>query len=433
MLTSNRAVFSRLLRRGDTGEDVRTLQEMLTAAGFDTNGVDGNFGERTHNAVVAFQRSKGLDPDGVAGPLTVAALAQVGGVSGGGSSEGQHKGLSLHIGLNNVDTTAYGFNVPPLAGCINDANDMRAIAVSRGFRPKQLLDAAATATAVSDSIRQAAEQLSAGDIFLITYSGHGAQVADPAEPDQLSETWVLWDRQLIDDELYALWGRFAAGVRVMVISDSCHSGTVTRDFLVTQLTSQIAQNFTNPGPAQPLLFREQFSSPDTAVQLALELTEPVRSMMQAAGVDRPGSVQLLVRNAVQAVTNGSNGNTGARGGFVEVPRVLSSVLANRDRVARAGMYEQVVEQTRSSTAPICSVLLISGCQDNQTSSDGRPDPNGHQNGAFTKQLRAFWQTTSDYADLHAKILQQMPPTQSPNLYWATPRDAAFEAQHPFTI
>jgi hypothetical protein len=33
---------------------------------------------------------------------------------------------------------------------------------------------------------------------------------------------------LIDDELYASWARFAAGVRILVLSDSCHSGTVTR-------------------------------------------------------------------------------------------------------------------------------------------------------------------------------------------------------------
>jgi hypothetical protein len=38
----------------------------------------------------------------------------------------------------------------------------------------------------------------------------------------------LFDRQVIDDEIYRLLGRFAAGVRVVAVSDSCHSGTVTR-------------------------------------------------------------------------------------------------------------------------------------------------------------------------------------------------------------
>ena len=49
------------------------------------------------------------------------------------------------------------------------------------------------------------------------------------EADWEDETWVLWDRQLLDDELYALWAAFKPGVRILVLSDSCHSGSVVRD------------------------------------------------------------------------------------------------------------------------------------------------------------------------------------------------------------
>ena len=58
------------------------------------------------------------------------------------------------------------------------------------------------------------------------------------ETDQLDETWVLYDRQLLDDELYDLWCRFAPGVRILMISDSCHSGTVSR--AVDMATAQVA-------------------------------------------------------------------------------------------------------------------------------------------------------------------------------------------------
>ncbi len=48
------------------------------------------------------------------------------------------------------------------------------------------------------------------------------------EEDRSDETWVAFDRQIVDDELYALWGKFAPGVRILVLSDSCHSGTANR-------------------------------------------------------------------------------------------------------------------------------------------------------------------------------------------------------------
>jgi predicted chitinase len=54
---------------------VRRLQKRLTALGFDTGGIDGVFGHQTDTAVRAFQKSKGLEVDGVAGPNTLAALA----------------------------------------------------------------------------------------------------------------------------------------------------------------------------------------------------------------------------------------------------------------------------------------------------------------------------------------------------------------------
>jgi murein L,D-transpeptidase YcbB/YkuD len=54
---------------GSTGEDVKTVQYLVTAQGHPT-GVDGNFGQLTKAAVEAFQSSRGLGADGIVGPLT---------------------------------------------------------------------------------------------------------------------------------------------------------------------------------------------------------------------------------------------------------------------------------------------------------------------------------------------------------------------------
>lgn len=138
---------------------------------------------------------------------------------------------SVHIGLNCVDPGHYNGWRGTLKGCINDANAMREIADSFGYPSTILLDEEATAGAVQETIRAVALNLEPGGFLLLTYSGHGGQLKDPdgsEEDDKKDETWVLYDRQLLDDELNGLWSQFRPGVRVFVLSDSCHSGSVTK-------------------------------------------------------------------------------------------------------------------------------------------------------------------------------------------------------------
>lgn len=61
--------------RGCTGDAVAGLQRCLRAAGYQV-AVDGDFGPGTEVALFAFQKSKGLIPDGIAGPATWAALPE---------------------------------------------------------------------------------------------------------------------------------------------------------------------------------------------------------------------------------------------------------------------------------------------------------------------------------------------------------------------
>jgi hypothetical protein len=400
MLGLKRAVFTRTLLLGARGDDVRQLQQLLRSAGFDPGPADGIFGAKTDAAVRAFQGSRGLAVDGKVGPMTLAALTAAPTNGGGPPAGTAATGLSLHIGINRVDSSAYGFQVPELAGCVNDANDMQEIARSKGFRPRRLLDGEATSAAVVSSIEQAASTLQPGSIFLITYSGHGSQIPDPNEPDGRSETWVLSNRQLIDDELYALWGRFRAGVRILVISDSCHSGTVTRQLaLINSAVATVLRMGSNRALGD--------SGGDGVERAASLVAEAVREFRPTAAL----------RSAE----------------FVERARLLAEPLAFQDAANRETLYRDELQRAAEAPAPVAKVLLISGCQDNQTSSDGRPDPSGHQNGAFTKALRNVWESAADYRDLYARIQQQMPTSQSPNLFWATERDAAFEAQRPFMI
>lgn len=63
---------------GDTGEDVRELQEWLVKLGYNvgSRGPDGDFGSKTYAAVIDFQRKNDLDDDGIVGPLTKKAIKE---------------------------------------------------------------------------------------------------------------------------------------------------------------------------------------------------------------------------------------------------------------------------------------------------------------------------------------------------------------------
>ena len=88
------------------------------------------------------------------------------------------RGVSLHIGLNSVDKAAYGGWDGQLVACENDARSMENLTSSLGYRAQNLITDHAKSTAVIRAIEGAARDLEKGDIFVLTYSGHGGQVPD---------------------------------------------------------------------------------------------------------------------------------------------------------------------------------------------------------------------------------------------------------------
>jgi len=72
--TSSLLNTSVTLQQGTKSDEVLKLQNMLTSLGFYTGNKTGNFGEKTADAVIAYQKSKGLTADGIAGKKTLAAI-----------------------------------------------------------------------------------------------------------------------------------------------------------------------------------------------------------------------------------------------------------------------------------------------------------------------------------------------------------------------
>jgi hypothetical protein len=138
-------------------------------------------------------------------------------------------GRALAIGIDSPKRGAYR-TLLPLTVAEADARYLAGLARSKGFATRMLLGPQATRAAVIARITAAAQALAPGDIFLLSFSGHGDFVPDHNrdDPDRRDESWCLYDGRLLDDRLPRLWARFAPHVRIVVISDSCYSGRITR-------------------------------------------------------------------------------------------------------------------------------------------------------------------------------------------------------------
>jgi hypothetical protein len=105
------------------------------------------------------------------------------------------------------------------------------LAVERGFdAPALLLGEGATRDAVRAKLVEMASLSEPGDLFLLTFSGHGGRTCVRAPDGALEEvgTWQLYDGTLNDWQLKSDLAHFREGVRVVVISDSCGGGMPNR-------------------------------------------------------------------------------------------------------------------------------------------------------------------------------------------------------------
>ena len=141
------------------------------------------------------------------------------------------KGIALLVGITEVDPDQYGGwdGREGCFGCEKDVQVMQGILRPMGYEVQTLLTRKATAQNIVGGLRDAITELEAGDIFVFYFSGHGGQTFELTEEgdekDGMDETLVVYDRRIIDDELNEIWMQAREGVRLVMISDSCNSGT----------------------------------------------------------------------------------------------------------------------------------------------------------------------------------------------------------------
>jgi len=95
------------------------------------------------------------------------------------------------------------------------------------------LDSQATKKNVTEALDNLIKNSKPGDILVLTNSSHGTSVLDTSgdEPDRKDEAICLYDSFWIDDEIRVSLAKLDPQVSFTFISDSCFSGTVTRDFI----------------------------------------------------------------------------------------------------------------------------------------------------------------------------------------------------------
>lgn len=145
------------------------------------------------------------------------------------------KKLAVCIGINDYPGTNND-----LKGCVNDAKDWSKFLSMEGFGTKIYLDSQATKNNVINALEKLVAVAKEGDELVITYSGHGSNVRDTSgdEEDGRDETWYLYDGHLLDDKIREIFSKLPKGVKLTILSDSCHSGTVTRAMLSTMEMSR---------------------------------------------------------------------------------------------------------------------------------------------------------------------------------------------------
>ena len=132
---------------------------------------------------------------------------------------------AICVGINN-----YPGSSNDLQGCVNDANDWSALLSGLGFETSLMLDSQATRQNVKAALSGLVASAGEGDVIVFTYSGHGTQVTDfnSDEGDVYDEAIYVYDGTILDDDLRVIINKIDPKATLVVVSDSCFSGSVTR-------------------------------------------------------------------------------------------------------------------------------------------------------------------------------------------------------------
>lgn len=196
------------------------------------------------------------------------------------------------VGIND-----YPAGIGDLRGCVNDADDWASLLMgSHGFTSiTKLIDSDATVSAITDALASLVDSANAGNVAVFTFSGHGTwefdNPANPDESDNRDEALCAHDGNILDDKIRTILNTLNDTARLTVISDSCHSGTVTR----TGRSARVTADMEIPGVNTS---RPRFMPPQDDARALKGLLLPVRRRVFYPESNMP-EVLLTGCNALQ--------------------------------------------------------------------------------------------------------------------------------------
>lgn len=269
---------------------------------------------------------------------------------------------ALLVGINDY------INVSGLNGCLNDLVSMTTLLTNTfGFQQdgiREIKDRDALKPRLLLDLKWLLSNAQPGDRLVWHYSGHGSQVPDDSasgeENDGLDEIICLADYTLdytepnsflIDKEIKKLFGNLRPGVQLVVVFDSCHSGTATR--LPTKFY---------PNPLKRVWAADEDKVP-------LVITRSIPSARKGLDVTRVQDVEeLMAQTKLQLPRQ------------VNPPNDVADIV--KARQARRGPVNRMARGLVN--VPQLNHVLVAACKDGQTAADAFIA--GASHGAFTYWL-----------------------------------------------
>ncbi|MEP6622352.1 MAG: caspase family protein [bacterium] len=260
----------------------------------------------------------------------------------------RHIGLS--VTLSQVDPLHYAAGWDgTLAGPENDAKLFETLLASAAdssasYELWPYATEKATRSAVINALDFAASRLADGSTLVVYVAAHGGQVPNLIDDGDPLDAIALYDGMLLDIELHELWCRFEPGVRIVMLADTCSSGTV--GFFGSPGITRVARRMQH-AVSTALGGSTSRGVPADILRQTFDLNRQQYEQYQVTAADLLATSTPLRASVLQIGACADGAEAFERGGTGVFTEALHATFS----AAFTGSYRQLYESLRAPCAP----------------------------------------------------------------------------------